>query len=89
MSVLTVPKVCGTLVDMRLDQLFHTTAWTEKKLADFVETGQPTISRLRRRDGNGSLGLAIRIEKATDGKVRAEDVPLSKKSRRELRMFRE
>ena len=73
---------------MKLDQLFEKGGWTEHKLAVLAGTGQPTINRLRRGDRTASLGLAFRIERATDGQVRAEDVPLSKKSRRDLRLLR-
>lgn len=63
--------------------------------------GPSTITRLRRDEGTrgdgggrrqtrtASLTLALAIELATDGRVRAEDLPLSRESRRLLKQLRQ
>lgn len=73
---------------MTLDRLFETTDWTEERLAKAAKVGQPTINRLRNQKRTASLGLALRIEEATGGKVRAQDLPLSKQATRDLKMVR-
>ena len=69
--------------------------WTETKLAHEVEkalpgcsTSQTTIHRLKRRQQRARLELALAIERATDGRVRAEEVPLTRASRRTLELLR-
>jgi hypothetical protein len=48
-----------------------------------------TISRIRRGARKASLPLALAIEQVTSGAVRAEDLPLSGRTRAILLAFRE
>ena len=73
---------------MKLSRLFVETEWTEEKLAAAVGVSQPTINKLRHEKRSASLGLALRIERATEGLVRADDLPLSRSARRDLEMVR-
>ena len=73
---------------VKLERLFRTTDWAEGRLARAAEANQSTINRLRRNKRLAGLGLALRIERATDGLVRAEDVPMSTASRRDLLAIR-
>ncbi len=47
-----------------------------------------TISRIRRGRRKASLTLALTIEQVTGGDVKAEDLPLSKRTRAILRAIR-
>ena len=62
--------------------------WTQERVAASARTSQGTISRLTQRRRKAGLGLALRIEKATEGLVRAEDIPMSPSARRDLRELR-
>src|SRR5262245_2766877 len=89
---------------MRLDQLLDDdeSGWTATRLASEVrrflprgarKTTPSTISRLRRKGDRAqtrtaSVELALAIERATDGVVTAEEVPLSTEARRMLRFVR-
>lgn len=72
---------------MDLDQLFKETDWTEERLAAAVGTNQSTINRLRRRKRTASLGLALRISRATDGQVKPADLPLSDRAATDLALL--
>lgn len=72
---------------MRLSELFETTDWTEEDLASEVGVDQSTINRLRNERRTASLGLAVRIERATKGAVRAKDLPLSEQAVRDLALI--
>ncbi len=74
---------------MTLDRLLKEPDWTEERLAAAVGVDQSTVNRLRRRQRRAGLGLALRIEAATGGLVRAEDLPMSKEARRDLAQVRE
>ena len=85
---------------MRIDDLLADPEWTEERLARAVRrhlprgarTSASTICRLKRggrkQRRTASLELALAIERATEGRVGAEDVPLSAASRRMLREMR-
>jgi len=73
---------------MTLDRLLKEPDWTEERLALAVGVDQSTVNRLRRRGRKASLGLALRIEEATAGIVRAEEVPMSRAARRDLARLR-
>ena len=80
---------------MKLDKLLRLEGWTEEKLAAEIRRGglsgtsQSTINRLRRKTRRASLELSLAIEAATGGLVRAEHLPLSRRTRRALRGVRE
>lgn len=86
---------------MRLDDLLKRKDWNATKLALRVrahlprsarKTSPSTIARLRRGNRTetrtASAELALAIERATDGLVRAEEVPLSPEARRTLKLVR-
>ena len=73
---------------VKLDRLFLRTEWTEERLARAALMDQSTVNRLRRNKRVAGLGLALRIESATGGLVKAEHVPMSPSSRRDLRAIR-
>ena len=60
----------------------------EDVLAKRCRTSQSTINRLRNKRRKAGLALALRIEAATDGQVRAEDLPMTRKTRESLRILR-
>ena len=60
----------------------------EDAFAKRARTTQSTVNRLRNRKLKAGLVLALRIEEATDGQVRAEDLPLAPRTRAALRMLR-
>ena len=60
---------------------------SDTTFAKAVGSDQGSISRARRGERVG-LGLALRIEHATSGLVRAEDLPLTRASRKALRGLR-
>ena len=80
---------------MNLDRLLSRPEWTEEKLAAKVrkrglsKTNQSTINRLRKKTRRASLELALAVEDAADGMVTAEELPLSKRTRRALRRIRQ
>jgi hypothetical protein len=87
---------------MRLDELLDLDQWNTQRLADAVrrqlprsarKTSPSTISRLRRGPGRkelrtASVELALAIERATGGLVKAHELPLSPEAKRTLRMLR-
>jgi len=73
---------------MDLDRWLTEDGRSEGKLARLARTTQPTVNRLRNRKLKAGLVLALRIESATDGQVRAEDLPLAPRTRAALRMLR-
>lgn len=87
---------------MRLDELLDRPDWTAVRLAREVRKHMPrsarkttpsTIGRLlragsRKQVRTASVELALAIEKATDGLVRAQEVPLSAEAKRVMRVLR-
>ena len=82
-----------------LDQLLDRQEWTVTRLcAEIAKTGPKvwpsTLARLRRegvpeeQQRDASLSLALAIEQATEGMVRAEEVPLSARTRSALARLR-
>lgn len=69
---------------MTLDRFFAESGWTEERLASEAGADQSMINRLRTGARKASLPLALRIEKATSGKVRAEEIPMKRASRAAL-----
>lgn len=61
---------------------------TEERLAELASTHQSTINRLRRRKAKADLELALRIETATAGIVRAEALPITSRCRSMLKLIR-
>ena len=76
------------LAGVKLDRFFEETGWAEEQLAAAVRVRQSMINRLRRAKRQASLELALRIEDATGGRVRAEEVPMAKATRQSLRTIR-
>jgi hypothetical protein len=87
---------------VRLEDFQAAEGWTDDRIAREVrrylprgtKTGPSTISRLKRRSArkqvrHASVTLALAIEQATNGKVRAEDLPLTAESKRLLRTLRQ
>lgn len=72
---------------VRLGAYLREQRLTEEAFAELVQTDQGSINRAR-RGIRASLQLAISIERATNGTVRAEELPLTKSSRRALRALR-
>jgi hypothetical protein len=68
--------------------------YSESKLAEelrkrgFIGTTQPSINRIKRGNGTASLALALEIEDVLEGKVRAEELPVSPRSRIALKGIR-
>jgi DNA-binding transcriptional regulator YdaS (Cro superfamily) len=62
----------------------------DKELAKRVgrRTHRATISKLRRRKSRANLALALAIERATGGEVKAEELPLSAETRADLAALR-
>jgi transcriptional regulator with XRE-family HTH domain len=52
--------------------------------AKTLRLDQGTLSRLEAGKRRASLSLLLQIERLTDGQVRAEDVPMSRDTRRAL-----
>lgn len=73
---------------MTLETLLERDDWTEGRLAALVGVGQSTINRLRRRKRTASVGLAMRIERATDGLVQAHELPLCEQACIDLQLLR-
>lgn len=79
---------------MKLERMLQRKEWTEEKLAarlrkrGFPDAAQSTINRLRHRKRRASLELALAIEAVVGGLVTAEELPLSKRTRRALRGVR-
>ena len=80
---------------MTIDRFLRSARWTEarlalevRKTAPDLSTSQATIHRLRRRGQKASAEVAIAIELATDGKVRAEEVPMARVTRWALAQLR-
>ena len=82
----------ATCPAVRLETFLRKRRWTYEMLAEELRVNRSTIHRLltgKKTQRNASLALAIGIERATGGVVRAEDVPLSKRSRAALREMRQ
>lgn len=73
---------------MTIDRLLKGGDWTEEKLATLVGVDQSTINRIRRRKRTASLGLAMRIERATGGLIQAHELPLCRRAKADLRLIR-
>ena len=73
---------------VRLSEFLITPDWTQDRLASEARTTQGTISHLCAGTRKASLALALRIERATGGQVRAEDVPMTRRARVDLRELR-
>jgi len=56
-------------------------------LARELGCSQPHLFRLISGERKASVWLALQIEERTDGKVRAEQVPMTLRSRERLRKF--
>lgn len=80
---------------MKLNGLLRREEWTEEKLAaalrkrGFHRAAQSTINRLRNRKRKASLEFALALEDAVGGLVTAEELPLSKRTRKALRGVRD
>lgn len=91
---LRVDVARNTLRSMNLTKLLSRPEWTQEKLAAAVrkrgqpKTTQATISRLVTRTRCASMEFALALEEATGGLVRAEDLPLSKRTWQALRRLR-
>ena len=77
---------------MDIDRYLTTTGRTARWLADAANTKPATICKLRDSASQPSRTapavLALRIEWATGGSVRADEVPLSEQGRKDLDFFR-
>ena len=73
---------------MRITDFLKQPGWTQERLAGQARTTQGTISHLRMGTRKASLALALRIERATSGMVMAEEVPMTRKARGDLRTVR-
>jgi len=62
--------------------------WSETQLAQVVDCNQSTINRIRRRQRHAGLALLMRLEAATDGGIRAEDLHMTERTREALRAMR-
>lgn len=61
---------------------------SEAALAKRTGLSVPTINRIKRRKRTAGLRTALSIEAATDGAVRAEDLPLTDDTRAVLSRLR-
>ena len=68
---------------MDLSTYFRETKTTATALAEQLGVRVSTITRLREGRRAASLDLALRIERATGGLVRAEDLPAQRTTERE------
>ncbi len=73
---------------MRLQQLMAETDWTERTLGDEVGVSQVSIHRIKSGDQQPRAVLALRIEVATHGAVKAHEMPLSSASQEDLAFLR-
>lgn len=69
---------------MKLSDFLIDKGWTQVQLAEKVGCDPATVCRAVAEQGTISLGLALRFQAATDGAVRAEDLPISQRSREAL-----
>ena len=84
-----------SMVNMTLGSALEAVGWTEAKLAEMLRNRgfrvyQPTINNIKRGTGGRrcSLALALEIEGLLDGKVKAEELPLSAQNRLALERIR-
>lgn len=79
---------------MRLETLMRREGWTDQRVAEAMgraghrKVNAVTIYRLRTHRRTASADFALALERATGGLVRAEDVPITAKTRRILRRLR-
>jgi len=71
-----------------LERFFTESGWTEEQLAAAARIDQSTVNRIRRRVRKVSVGLALRIEAATGGRVRADELPMTKGTQQALSVVR-
>lgn len=63
--------------------------WKDADLAARIPGCHPsTILRIRKRQRRASLALALAIERASNGEIKAESLPLSRSSRAALAQLR-
>lgn len=78
---------------MKLATLFsrHRRDWSQTKLAELLGCDRSHISHLAKahKPHEASVGLALQIEAATGGLVRAEEIPMSAENRAVLRQIRQ
>ena len=69
--------------------------WTESKgltdtaAAELLGIDQSMVTKLKNRTRNASLSLALEIERRTGAEIGANELPLTKNTRRALRLLRE
>ena len=80
--------------DMKLARLLLLPDWPEKRLVaelrryGLKKTRQGTVNRVRNGTRTAGLVLALAIEAVTDGEVKAEELPLSKRTRQAIKRIR-
>ena len=74
---------------MLLDAYLRREKLTELQLARRAGIHSATVNRARNEARPLGIGLALKIEQATNGEVRAEELQLSATAREALRLMRE
>lgn len=69
---------------MKLSEFLAMNGWSQVQLAERVGCDPATVCRTVAGEVTISLGLALKIQAATEGQVRAEDLPISVRSREAL-----
>ena len=73
---------------MTLDRFLAESRFTQVTLATKAGLHQSTVSRLAAGRMNASISVALRIEQASSGIVRAEHLPMSPGTRASLKVVR-
>ena len=72
---------------MDLNELYRSTEWTERELAEYVGVSQATMNRVRHGVMTASLGVVIRITWHTAGAVSAADLPMTDQTRSDIELI--
>lgn len=72
---------------MDLSTFLRSQGLTQEDFAKRIGCRQATVSRILSGKSMVSLHLALQIQKATDGQVMAEDLPISSSNRKVLEMM--
>jgi len=73
---------------MKLRRFLAESPLTQAALASRAGLDQSTVSRIAAGKKNASLAVALKIEQASGGLVRAEELPISQATRKALRLVR-
>ena len=69
---------------MKLERFLGQAGLSDQQFADLLNVDTSTVNRVRSGARTASLALALQIEAASNGQVRAEELPLTPRTQKAL-----